>query len=101
MILSGGAARSSLWCQIFADVVGLPMVTTSVDDPASLGAAIIAGVGMNCFSSFEEGFSRYIKMQRAFEPSPTHHELYNALFIQYRQLYQSLKTFNHSFPLFQ
>lgn len=101
MILSGGAARSSLWCQIFADVIGLPMVTTSVDDPASLGAAIIAGVGMNCFSSFEEGCGRYIKTQRAFEPSSMHHELYTTLFGQYRQLYQSLRTFNHSFPLFR
>ncbi|MEN3186216.1 MAG: xylulokinase [Atribacterota bacterium] len=101
MILSGGAARSSLWCQIFADVVGLPMVTTSVDDPASLGAAIIAGVGMNRFSSFEEGCGRYVTMQQVFEPSSANHELYTTLFTQYRQLYQSLKMFNHGFPLLQ
>lgn len=98
MVLSGGAARSSLWCQIFADVIGLPMVTTTVDDPASLGAAIIAGVGTGYFSSFEEGCKQYIKERTVFEPSLENHQLYNNLFKEYRKLYQELKDFNHNFP---
>ncbi|MGC8777627.1 MAG: xylulokinase [Candidatus Caldatribacteriaceae bacterium] len=101
VVLSGGAARSSLWCRIFADVIGLPMVTTSIEDPASLGAAIIAGVGTAHFGSFEEGCSRYIKERALFEPSRENHELYSDLFAQYRRLYQELRDFNHSFPLFR
>ncbi|MCX7667552.1 MAG: hypothetical protein N2Z84_01290, partial [Atribacterota bacterium] len=71
------------------------------DSPASLGAAIIAGVGTGCFPSFEEGCGRYVATQRVFEPSSVNHKLYTTLFAQYRQLYHSLKEFNHSFPLLQ
>jgi xylulokinase len=101
VVLSGGAARSELWCRVFADVVGLPMVTTNVDDPASLGAAIIAGVGTGHFPSFSEGCSRYIKERALFEPSPEKHELYSTLFDEYRKLYRELKNFNQQFPLFR
>ncbi len=38
----GGAARSDLWLQIKADVLGLPLQATTCPEPTSLGAAILA-----------------------------------------------------------
>ncbi len=101
MVVSGGAARSALWCQILADCIGLPVVTTNVEDPASLGAGVIAGVGAGCFSSFLEGCARYIREKEVFVPSPEKKALYDELFSQYRKLYRVLKEFNHQFPLFR
>ena len=44
MLLCGGGAKSPLWRQIFADVFGMDILKTNVDqDAASLGAAAIAG----------------------------------------------------------
>ena len=42
----GGGARSRLWKQIEADVTKRPVLTTRQPDAATLGAAILAGVGL-------------------------------------------------------
>ncbi len=53
MLLVGGGSRSSLWRQIFADVYGLRVVKTQVDqDAASLGAAALAAVGLGLWPDF-------------------------------------------------
>ena len=39
---AGGAARSELWLQIKADVLGVPTVATTCPEPTSLGAAMLA-----------------------------------------------------------
>jgi xylulokinase len=39
---AGGAARSDLWLQIKADVLGVPFRATQCPEPTSLGAAILA-----------------------------------------------------------
>ena len=39
---AGGGARSDLWLQIKADMLGVPTVATEFCEPASLGAAILA-----------------------------------------------------------
>lgn len=53
MLLVGGGSRSALWRQIFADVYGMRVLKTSVDqDAASLGAAAVAAVGVGLWSDF-------------------------------------------------
>ena len=41
--LTGGAARSRLWPQILADVLGCPVGVAEHTESAALGAAILAG----------------------------------------------------------
>lgn len=50
----GGAAKSSVWCQIKADMTGKKLVTLKNKETACLGAAILAGVGIGLFKSVEE-----------------------------------------------
>lgn len=50
--LTGGAARSSLWRQITADVLGCSL--TYHADGTSLGAAMLASVGVGAFRSIAE-----------------------------------------------
>jgi xylulokinase len=53
MLLVGGGARSALWRQILADVYGMRVVKTHVDqDAASLGAAAVAAVGVGLWEDF-------------------------------------------------
>jgi xylulokinase len=49
VIATGGCARSSVWNQMKADVLDLPVSSASVDEPGVLGAAAIAGVGVGLF----------------------------------------------------
>ena len=45
VVLTGGAARSTLWPQILADVLGSPVSVPDHVESAALGAAVLAGRG--------------------------------------------------------
>jgi xylulokinase len=53
MLMVGGGSRSPLWRQIFADVYGMDIVKTNIDqEAASLGAAAVAAVGSGLWRDF-------------------------------------------------
>ena len=43
--IAGGAARSSVWVQMFADVLQIPIELTSCEELGAMGAAIVRGRG--------------------------------------------------------
>lgn len=49
--LTGGISRNPTYCQIFADALGLPVMTVSVDEAAAWGAALCAGAGIGMFDN--------------------------------------------------
>ncbi len=65
---SGGGAKSSLWCQMKADATGSTIVTLSRGETATLGSAIMAGVGLGLYASVEEAASR-IRENGVYSPS--------------------------------
>jgi xylulokinase len=91
LIVSGGAARSPLWCQILADVTGISVQTTNIEDPASVGAALIAGIGTGYLASFEEACSQFIRSLQEFEPDSKETLKYQEIYQVYKDTYQRLK----------
>ena len=61
LILSGGGAKSKLWRQILADMLGRPAYTTTMREEAGVGAAICAMVGNGEYTTLEEACGRLIK----------------------------------------
>jgi len=53
----GGGARSQLWRQIQADVYGIPVYRTTVDEGPAYGAALLAGVTAGHFKNVNEACS--------------------------------------------
>jgi xylulokinase len=54
MTIVGGGSRSELWCRILADIYGLDVVKTCVDQhAAALGAAAVAAVGTGLWENFD------------------------------------------------
>ena len=56
----GGAANSKLWTQIKADVTGKRIEVPSSDTATTLGAALLAGVGVGVYESFEEAVEQTV-----------------------------------------
>ena len=48
---TGGGSRNAWWLQLMADVSGLPIEVVRQSEPGTLGAAILAGVGIGIHSS--------------------------------------------------
>jgi len=88
---SGGGARSSLWRQIQADVFGTELVLVNVTEGAAYGAALLAGVGAEVFSSVEEAVTRTVRVTERTLPIPENVQRYQALYPVYRSLYPALQ----------
>ncbi len=79
MLLVGGGARSALWRQIFADVYGMRIVKTNVDqDAASLGAAAVAAVGVGLWRDFSRVDAAHVP-EAVHEPRPDAARVYARL----------------------
>lgn len=83
--LAGGAARSGLWCQMAADIAGLPIRIPEVPDLACVGAAILAGTGCGVYQNVEEGCRRLAVRERVLHPDPVRSARYQELFADYKQ----------------
>jgi xylulokinase len=88
--VTNGGARSRLWKRVTADVLGLPLEEIAHHPGSSLGAAFVAGKGVNVFRGWEE-IERFIRIADVVEPDQGSHELYGEIFSIYRALYESLK----------
>ncbi len=90
MVGSGGGARSWLWRQILADVLGLPLTTVEGEERAVVGAAMLAGVGVGRFASFTEAREACVRYGDAATPQPGLKDTYDRLYSVYRGLYPAL-----------
>jgi xylulokinase len=88
--LSGGGARSELWCQILADVLGSAIYTVTNVEGAANGAALLAAVGVGAFESVMSACEAGIQLGKQFTPGATH-EVYEVLYPRFKALYPLLK----------
>lgn len=91
MYAVGGAANSDVWTQIKADVTGKTINVPAADTATTLGAAILAGVGVGLYPGFEEATRRTTRILRAHHPDPARHQRYQSWFELYAELYEQLK----------
>ena len=86
----GGSANSLLWTQIKADITGKPIVVPASDTATTLGAAILAGVGVGIYQDYDEAVSITVKETRRHEPNLENKEVYDKTYETYLELYKSL-----------
>jgi xylulokinase len=86
----GGGARSELWCQIHADVLG--RVVRQAADPvlaSARGAALQAAVALGHLGWDEVAAT--VPIARSFEPDPARQRVYDTLFPEFVNLYRSTR----------
>ena len=87
----GGAANSRIWTQMKADVTGKRVVVPSSDTATTWGAAMLAGVGIGLYPSFEEAVGKTIRVTREHLVNWEEHRRYEDSYQTYLSLYQALK----------
>lgn len=78
--LAGGAAKSAVWCQILADITGLPVRVPELSDLSCVGAAVLAGTGSGLFAGLDEACNRLFVASHVVEPDPEKSRIYSELF---------------------
>lgn len=89
--VSGGGARSPLWRQILADVLGSELVTVNTTEGAAFGAALLAGVGADIWPTVDAACDATIRLTGSTAPNDDAVARYNTIYGVYRELYPTLK----------
>ena len=71
IIATGGGAKSPVWCQLQADITGLPVRIPAEKEAACLGATMIAAVSDGRFADYDAAVAFCVRMQQQYDPKPT------------------------------
>jgi xylulokinase len=105
MVTVGGGAKSPLWRQIFADVTGVRALVPRILDTGTLGAAILAGVGVGLYpngcssSAVAQASERLVEIVGDHTPDPRWRERYDRMYLIYRELEDRVAPLYAQVPL--
>ena len=68
IIATGGGAKSAYWCQLQADITGIPVSIPAEKEAACLGAAMIAAANSGRFASLQEAADKCVQMTTSYQP---------------------------------
>lgn len=91
--VSGGGARSDLWCQIMADIFQKELVRTENPDTTALGSAILAAAGIKYFKNVPEACKRMVRTKEVFRPNKKEREIYGQAYKIFQKLYPAVVPF--------
>jgi xylulokinase len=90
IVMSEGGAKSLLWRQIAADIMGIEFTYTKDAKGAPMGNAVNAGVGVGIFKDYEVA-KDFIEVNETNKPNMDNYKIYQQYFEQYLKLYQDVK----------
>ncbi len=88
--LVGGATKSPLWKQIFADITRYPVLCVKGGGEAPYGDALLAAYGVGAIEGFET-INEWLSFEHPVEPDPERMEIYDAYYREWKALYEALK----------
>lgn len=93
----GGSAKSSIWNQIFADILGVEVSTLKTPETTALGAAMCAAKGGRVYSSFQQAVEAMVCVDKRFLPDPEKSQLYDKLYSEvYSKFYDRVQDLIHT-----
>ena len=88
--LTGGGANSTFWCQLIADVTGIPTSRSVDSEIGAKGAFLTALVATGAEPSIREAVDRYVFTRDVFEPDGARTGIYDDLFDDFMSIRTSL-----------
>jgi len=90
--LGGGGARSPLWRQIQADTYSHEIEILEAEEGAAYGAAILAGVGVKCWTSVDEACDAVVRVAKRVAPNMQNSEQMQRGYQIYQRIYPALHS---------
>ena len=88
----GGGAKSRVWNQIKADVLGCQYCTITREDVSILGQGIIASAAFGGEKNITETVQHIVKPKEVFQPDRERHERYREMILKYEQMLAQYET---------
>jgi xylulokinase len=94
--LGGGGARSKLWRQIQADVYAHTVQIVEAEEGAAYGAALLAGVGAEVWSSVDSACEVAVRVAQEVQPHAPTVPVMQKQYEAFRRVYPALKAIRGS-----
>ena len=95
VVAIGGGARSSKWLELRSNILNKEIVTLKNKEAASLGAALLAGVAIGEFKSYEDAIVNTVREDKVFSPDKSSYKQYNQKYMIYKDIYTKNKDLLH------
>jgi len=89
--LTGGAARSNVWAQIFADVFQTPVEMPAGTERGALGAAICASIAAGCHAGYNDAVAAMVEVAGVRQPDPARKNIYAKKYDRYKRVVDALR----------
>ncbi len=89
--VSGGGAKGDFWVQLLSDAFEAPCVRLEAEEGPSMGAAILAGVGIGIWPNVAEATRQTVRTKGQVDPSG---QDYSEVGARYRSLYAATREWN-------
>lgn len=90
--LSGGAANSDVWVQIFADVLQIPIDVIEDKELGAQGAAMAAGIAAGIYPDYPTAISRTVTITKTVQPRKEYAQIYQEKYQRYRAVIDGLAS---------
>ena len=94
--LSGGATRSPAWIQMHADITGMGVNITEVQDAPALGSAMLGAVTSGRYTNLHEAAAAMVHDKETIAPNPERHEEYKFWVDQYIKIHPAMRDLQHA-----
>lgn len=88
IVATGGGAKSAVWCQMQADITGLPVCIPAQQEAALLGAAMVGATSAGLFASLADAAEQSVSIARTYAPQPS--AVYERKHRQFLALYDAM-----------
>lgn len=88
---SGGCAKSRLWLQMKADILGLPIRRMSTDEAGTVGGIMLTGVATGAYRDLSQAREALVRVVETFEPRAAMHDAYENHYHRYQKLYRAVR----------
>lgn len=89
----GGGAKSPFWLQLKSNIVKKKFARPEVIEGGSLGASILAGIGVGTFKDAQEGVRLIYRERDAYSPQTEEAATYDEYYKLYKQIRPMLTSF--------
>ncbi len=84
--LTGGAVKSEVWSQMFADIFQTTVEIPAGTELGALGACICGAVAGGVYEDFEKACEAMVRIDRVYQPNPHEGEIYRKKYARYKKL---------------
>lgn len=95
--MAGGVVNSTVWVQMFADILGIPIETIKAKELGALGCAMAATVAAGQYADYKEAAKHMVHVEKRVLPDMKKHKIYQEKYKKYMVVKDALDM---AWPLF-